>query len=420
MYYKRLIEKNIKEALETSGVVVIEGPKFCGKSTTSKLFSKSDYILNSREKIQLANSDPKALLNGDVPRLIDEWQLAPDLWNAARSEIDSRKKKFGQFIFTGSSTPVNKIDIYHSGAGRMVKIKMNSLSLSESRESLGILSLKDLFNNPPKTFAYTNENYGIRDTAFYLCRGGWPLSILAGKDKALKITKNYVDTLFEFENSPNQKFRNKKPKTLLTLLKSYARNVSTEARKSVLINDIVKHEDYKIDDDTFDEYKEALEDLYIIRDIDAWNPNFRSQTTIITTPTRHFVDTSIATNILHIMPDDLINDPKTFGMLFEDFVVKELSIYANTLDGEVRHYRDAKGLECDVVIHLPNGKYGLIEVKLGSQELIDKAIKNLTLLKNALKREKRTLPSFLMVVTATGTARIEQGVYIVPINLLKE
>lgn len=417
-YFKRYVEKQIEEALETSGVVVVAGPKFCGKTTTCELFAKSKYALDTLQKIRMVEANPEAILLGETPRLLDEWQNVPDLWNCTRAEIDHRDNKFGQFIFTGSSTPVDKENIYHSGAGRIVTIKMRPMSLYESNESSGLVSLADLFKEKKEIF-FLNENYNLFDTAFYICRGGWPLSIVAEKEKALKITKNYCSTLFEFENSKNSKFRNKKPEIFKMILRSYARNVSTEARKSVLISDINKNDDRKISEATFDKYIEALQDLYIVKDIDAWNPNFRSKTVIITSPTRHFVDTSIAAYSLNMSPNDLLNDPKTFGFLFEDFAIKELTIYVESLDGEIRHFRDGNGLECDAVIHLPNGNYALVEIKLGGDELINEGISNLKLIEDKIRENKQKLPSFKMILTACGDAWKKDDTFIVPINMLK-
>lgn len=419
-YLKRYIEDEIKRKLNTSGVIVVAGPKFCGKTTTSELFAKSKYVLDTKSKIQIAEADPKGILVGDNPRLIDEWQNVPDLWNYARSEIDHRDNKFGQFIFTGSSTPADKNDIYHSGAGRIVTIKMGTMSLFESKDSLGLISLKELFENK-KSFVYSNENCSLIDIAYYICRGGWPLSIVDNRDRALEITENYCDTLFEFENSKNNKFRNKKKDYFQMILRSYARNISTEAKKTLMISDIEKKEERKISIDAFDEYLDALKDLYIIDDIEAWNPNFRSKTVIVTSPTRHFVDTSIAANMLHMSPDDLMNDKKTFGLMFEDFAVKELKVYSKCINGEIRHYRDGNGLECDAVIHLKNGEYALVEIKLGGEQLIKEGINNLLRLKSKIIDSNLKEPNFLMILTARSDAYVtKEGIYIVPINMLKD
>lgn len=417
-YLKRYIESSIEKALETSGAVVVAGPKFCGKTTTAKLFSRSNYALDSKKKILLAEADPDAILEGETPRLIDEWQNVADLWNVARSEIDRRDDKFGQFIFTGSSTPAEMDDIYHSGAGRIVTIDMSTLSLFESNESTGDVSLLSLFNGDDFKAKF-NENASLADIAFFICRGGWPLSVLAGKDKALQVTKNYCDTLFNFENSKNNKFRNKKSQIFKMILKSYARNISTEARKSVMIADVSSHEDRNLDNETFDSYLEALNDLFIIKDIDAWNPNFRSKTAIISTPTRHFIDPSIAAHSLNLSPSDLLSDLETFGLFFEDFAVKELRVYAETLGGEIRHYRDNSGLECDIVMHLSDSQYGLIEVKLGGESLIKEGISKLKSLQRKLENSKHKKPTFMMILTAVSDAYKVDDIYVVPITMLK-
>ena len=420
-YYNRYIERQIKEALEISGGVLVSGPKFCGKTTTCKRFASSLYALDTKEKIQLVQSSPLSILQGSRPRLIDEWQNVPDLWNCARIQIDSSEEKFGLFIFTGSSTPADRNEIYHSGAGRFVTLCMNPMSLYESKDSTGEVSLSALFEEPQQHLFGINENYTLQDTAFYLCRGGWPLSVLGGRDKALKITSAYYSTLFEFENSKNAKFRNKKKNIFLMILKSYARNISTEARRKLILDDVNAHEDRNLDEDTFEEYVEALRDLFIIRDIEAWNPNFRSKTAVITSPTRHFVDTSIAAGALNISPDDLMNDPRTYGMFFEDFAINQLRVYTEALGGEIRHYRDCKGLECDAVVHLNDGRFALVEVKLGGENLIRDGISTLSSLRNKIKIDKLPEPSFEMIITACGNAyTTDTGIHIVPINMLRD
>lgn len=419
-YLNRYIEKDIEIGLKTSGVVVVAGPKFCGKSETCKKYAKSAYSLDTKKKIQLASADPESILMGDNPRLIDEWQSVPDLWNVARSEIDRREEKFGQFLFTGSSTPAEMDEIYHSGAGRIITLPMRPMSLYESKESNGHVSLMDLFRGKEKIFEL-NEGYRLMDTAFYICRGGWPLSLVEDREIALKITENYYTTLFNFENSKNKKFRNKKPEIFRLILRSYARNVSTEARKSTILSDISAHEGRNMDVETFEGYLEALNDLFILKDIEAWNPNFRSKTAIISSPTRHFVDTSIAAGALGMSPEDLLNDPKTFGFFFEDFAVKELSIYAHALGGEIRHFRDANGLECDAVLRLKKGDYALIEIKEGAQESIDYGASRLKALKDRIKKNGQKEPSFCMILTACGDALTrDDGIHVVPVNMLKD
>ncbi len=298
---------------------------------------------------------------------------------------------------------------------------MRPLSLYESEESKGTVSLKELFDNPNYEIFDMNENHTIDDTAYLLCRGGWPIAIQDDKELGLEITRNYYDSLFVFENSANEKFRNKKPEVFKMILRSYARNISTEAPNATIIEDIKAANSRTMDPKTYDEYMDALKDLFIIEDISAWNPNIRSKTSIRTTETRHFVDTSIACRALNISPNDLLKDLNSFGLFFEDMAVRDLSIYAYSLDGEVRHYRDNAGLECDAIIHLPNGKWGAIEIKLGGESLINDGVASLNKLKAKLsEKSDEVAPSFMMILTATGPAyRRDDGIYIVPINCLK-
>ena len=420
-YLNRYIEKTIDKSLRTIGVIVVEGPKFCGKTTTCKQFAKSIYSLDSKTKIKYAMADPRTLLiNGERPRLIDEWQQIPDLWNIARSEIDNSDNKFGQFIFTGSTTPIDLNDIYHSGAGRILKIKMYPMSLYESKDSTGQISISELFKDT-SSFQILNEKLvTLKDIAFLICRGGWPLSIQQSKEDSLDITSHYCSTLFEFENNKNEKFRNKKKELFEIILKSYARNISTEARKSTIIRDITESCERTLNEVTFDSYHQALKDLFIVEDLDAWNVNLRSKTSIISTPTRHFVDTSIACYALQISPNDLLYDLKTFGLFFEDLVIRDLRIYAETLGGYLRHYRDSNGLECDAVLHLRNGEYALIEIKLGGAELINEGIRSLISLESKILKAGLKAPKFKMILTATGDAYTADGnTYVIPITMLR-
>ena len=420
MYISRLVEKEIEKKLRTSGAVVVAGPKFCGKTTTCMRYQNSFVKLNTKQSIALAKLDPKSVLIGESPRLIDEWQTVPDIWNCVKDNLDE-EYQFGKFILTGSSTPAEKTDIHHSGAGRITPIKMRPMSLWESGDSSGKVSLLNLFNGGKEFVTDYNDNFNINDVAFLICRGGWPISVLAEKNIAIDVTKNYYNGLFSFEDSDNERFRNKKPEVLRMILRSYARHISTEAAVSTIINDVKQNNERSMDAKTFAEYMEALQDLYIIDDLQAWNPNIRSKTSIRTTPTRHFVDTSIACRALQIGPDDLTNDLESFGLFFEDFAVRDLSIYANSLDGEVRHYRDNAGLECDAVIHLEDGRWGAVEIKLGGDKLVEEGAKSLKTLRDKIvEKSDEKAPSFLMVLTAVGGAyRREDGVYVVPINLLK-
>lgn len=419
-YYKRLIESKLERKLKSSGAVLVAGPKFCGKTTTCMLYQKSFIKLNTRQTIELAKLNPKNVLNGDKPRLIDEWQAVPDIWNQVKDSLDF-DYTFGQYILTGSSTPADKTQIHHSGAGRIVPLKMRTMSLYESEESKGIVSLKELFENPSAEFFDINSDFSLGDTAFLLCRGGWPISVQDDRELALEITRNYYDSLFVFENSENEKFRNKKAEVFKMILRSYARNISTEAPNSTIIEDVKATNSRSLDTKTFDEYMDALKDLYIIENISAWNPNIRSKTSIRTTETRHFVDTSIACRALNVSPEDLLNDLNSFGLFFEDFAVRDLSVYASTLDGEIRHYRDNAGLECDAVLHLPDGKWAAIEIKLGGDRLINDGVDSLKRLKNKLaEKSNEKAPAFMMIITAFGPLyRRPDGIYVVPINCLK-
>lgn len=418
MYLKRYVESEIERRMKSAGVIVVSGPKFCGKTTTATLFAKSVIKLNTTQAIDLARMEPHNTLIGEQPRLVDEWQTVPDIWNEAKAWIDENPK-FGQFILTGSSTPADKTKIHHSGAGRIVSIMMRPMSLFESLDSKGTVSLGGLFGNPGMPIYDLNEDHQIADTAFLLCRGGWPLSLQDDRRVALDVTRNYYEGLFNFENSENDKFRNKNPEILRMLLRSYARNISTEASAQTMIADIIASQNRStMDSRTFDDYMDALKDLYILEDIDAWNPNLRSKTVVRTTATRHFVDTSIACCALGITPHSLMRDLNSFGMFFEDMAVRDLKIYSAALDGKIMHYRDSRGLECDAVIHLNDGRWALVEMKLGGERLIKEGVANLLRLKNDLALSGG--PEFMMILTATGPAyRRPDGIYVAPLNCLK-
>lgn len=420
MYYKRLIEKDIELKLRTSGAVVVAGPKFCGKTTTCMLYQKSFVKLNTKQTITMARMNPKWALEGEKPRLIDEWQKAPDLWNQIKDDLDF-DYQFGKFILTGSSTPADKTEVHHSGAGRIAPVKMRPMSLWESQESKGTVSLIELFDEKSDYPWDLNSEISLEDIAFLICRGGWPISVRAPKDIAVEITKNYYNGLFVFEYCENERFRNKKPEVLKMILKSYARHISTEAAISTIIADVRQSNERTMDPKTFDDYMEALKDLYVIEDLPAWNPDIRSKTIIRSTPTRHFIDTSIACRALGVSPNDLMNDLESFGLFFEDFAVRDLSIYANAIGATVTHYRDNTGLECDAVVHLEDGRWGAIEIKLGGDELIEHGAQSLKNLRDKITSiSEERAPSFLMVLTAVGGAyRREDGVYVAPINLLK-
>lgn len=415
-YRKRYIESQIERLLKSSSAVLVAGPKFCGKTTTCLRMAKSNIRLVTRRNIELARMEPHNTLLGEQPRLIDEWQTVPELWDEVRAWADE-KPGFGQFILTGSSTPADKSQIHHSGAGRIVTLPMRPMSLFESGDSTGTVSLAELFSSESPNVYDTNERHSLKDMAFYTCRGGWPLSILDDRDVALDVTANYYNGLFNFDTSENEKFRNKKPEVLRMILRSYARNISTEAAYKTIIQDIIESNNRTMDTKTFDDYWDALKDLFIICDINAWNPNLRSKAVVRTTPTRHFVDTSIACQALNISPDDLMADLKSFGFFFEDLAVRDLNIYASLLGGTVKHYRDSRGLECDAVVHTPKGKWGAIEIKLGGDKLIEEGAANLNKLKDDVDDPNM---AFMAIITATGPAyRRLDGIYVTPLNCLR-
>lgn len=420
MYYERLIEEQIALKLKTSGAVVVAGPKFCGKTTTCMLYQKSFVKLNTKQAIAMARMNPKAVLVGENPRLIDEWQKVPDIWNQVKDDLDFNYE-FGKYILTGSSTPADKTEVHHSGAGRIAPLNMRPMTLWESKESKGTVSLNDLFEGGENFPWDMNQDFTLEDVAFLLCRGGWPIAVLAPRDIALEITKNYYNGLFVFEDSENERFRNKKPEVLRMILRSYARNISSEAAVSTIISDIRQSNERTMDTKTYDDYMEALKDLYIIEDMEAWNPNIRSKTSIRSTPTRHFVDTSIACRSLGVSPGDLMNDLESFGLFFEDFAVRDLRVYADSMGGVVKHYRDNAGLECDAVVHLEDGRWGGIEIKLGGDDLINDGAESLKKLRDKIvEKSDEQAPSFLLVLTAVGGAyKREDGVFVAPINLLR-
>ena len=420
MYYERLIETRIERKLKSSGAVLVAGPKFCGKTTTCMLYQNSYIKLNTKQSIAMARLNPKGVLVGEKPRLIDEWQKAPDIWNHIKDDLDF-DYQFGKYILTGSSTPADKTDVHHSGAGRIAPLLMRPMTLWESKESNGKVSLANLFEGGTDYPLDMNSEFTLEDVAFLLCRGGWPIAVQAPRDIALEITKNYYAGLFIFEDSENERFRNKKPEVLRMILRSYARNISTEAAVSTIISDIRQSNERSMDTKTYDDYMEALKDLYIIEDMEAWNPNIRSKTSIRSTPTRHFVDTSIACRSLGVNPLDLMNDLESFGLFFEDFAVRDLRVYADSLGGEVKHYRDNSGLECDAVVHLEDGRWGGIEIKLGGDDLINDGAESLKRLRDKIvQKSDEKAPSFLLVLTAVGGAyKREDGVYVAPINMLK-
>ena len=376
--------------------------------------------MNTKQSTTMARMNPRGVLNGEKPRLIVEWQKAPDIWNQVKDDLDF-DYKFGKYILTGSSTPADKTEVHHSGAGRIAPVKVHPMSLWESKESKGIISLMDLFDKKGDYPWDMNTETTLDDIAFLICRGGWSISVQAPKDIAVEVTKNYYNGLFVFEDCENGRFRNKRPDVLRMILRSYARHISTEASLSTIIADVRQSNERTMVTKTFDDYMEALKDLYVLEDMPAWNPNIRSKTSIRSTPTRHFIDTSIACRSLGVSPKDLMFDLESFGLFFEDFAVRDLSIYANSIGGTVSHYRDNTGLECDAVLHLEDGRWGAIEIKLGGNDLIEYGAKSLKTLQNKIiEKSEEQAPSFLMVLTAVGGAyQREDGVYVAPIKCIR-
>ena len=419
-YVKRYADKKIARYMNAAGCVVVSGPKFCGKTTTCMRFQKSFVKLNTDAVIEAARIDPSATLIGPKPRLIDEWQKVPEIWNIIKDSLDE-DYQFGEFIITGSTTPPEKSKIHHGGSGRFFPYAMSTMSLFETGESKGTVSLEKLFKGDFALFD-ANASYSLSDTARLLCRGGWPIALMAKGEASLDIVKGYYKTIFDFEESDSSYFKNKDPELLYMILRSYARNISTEASKETIMGDVKKQGRSTLDANTFDSYIAILKSLFIIEDMDAWSPSIRSKTSIRTTRTIHFSDTSIAARALGVSPDDLLNDPRSFGLFFEDFAIHELRVYASSLEGEVRHYRDNTGLECDAIVHLENGTWGAIEIKLGGEELIADGINSLLRFRKKIEEKSdEKKPSFLMVLTAVGNAyKTRDGVYVVPINLLKD
>ena len=422
LYKKRIADLIIERRLQGKGAVLIEGPKWCGKTTTAKQYAQSlldlgDSTILSNAQISL-QVNPKSLLVGDVPRLIDEWQTIPSLWDMIRSEVD-RRQDVGQFILTGSSVPIEQEKIVHSGTGRIGRITMRPMSLWESGESNGGVSLNDLFEG--KKIDIQNSDLTLEDIAYLICRGGWPKATLLNKNIALDEAFDYYEAIYKTDIHRVDNVRRNSERTRL-LLRSYARNQGSSVSLNLLANDIKNNDNVSITYETVSDYIDALKKLFVIEDMPAWNPNLRSKSAIQTSDTRYFIDPSIAVNALSIGPSDLMNDLQTFGLFFESMAVRDLRVYADALQGNIFHFRNSAGLECDAVLHRRNGTYGLIEIKLGGANLIDQGAKTLLNLVNKIDGEKMPMPSFLMVLTAIGDysyQRPNDGVWVVPIGCLK-
>lgn len=421
-YKQRIADKMLQRRLSGVGAVLIEGPKWCGKTTTASQHANQILYLDDptemSQYLRMADINPKALLQGKEPLLIDEWQLAPKLWDTIRYEVDRRGNP-GQFILTGSAVPAQTRDIHHSGTGRFAWLTMRPMSLYESGESSGEVSIGNLFSSPDNIMGI--NKLLLDDIAFLICRGGWPSATMLEGEPALDTVIYYYDAVTRSDISRVDGI-NRNPELTKRLMRSYSRHQGSQATISTLVEDIKAFDESAADVKTISSYIDALKKIFVIEDSLAWNPNLRSKTAIRTSDTRYFVDPSIATAALGLGPADLMSDLNTMGLLFETMCVRDLRVFADALDGQIYHYRDKNGLECDAVLHLRNGSFGLIEIKLGGDKLIEEGASTLHSLSRKIDSERMKSPSFLMILTATGrfAYRREDGIYVVPIGCLKD
>ncbi|MEA5107931.1 MAG: DUF4143 domain-containing protein [Sphaerochaeta associata] len=417
-YLPRIADIVLNDRLEAKGAVLIEGPKWCGKTTTALQKAKSVVYmqdpLDKEQNLTLAELNPLQLLKGKTPRLIDEWQLAPKLWDAIRFDVDKRDE-FNQFILTGSYVPADDMSNSHSGTGRITRMTMRPMSLFESKDSDGSVSLRSLFGSKNEISA--DSNISIEELAFLICRGGWPKAIGQSQRVALQQAFDYVDSIVNKDASRVDGIA-KNPQRMKNLLHSYSRFIASDAKITTIRDDMVANDVDTLDYNTVYTYISALKKIFVVEDLPAWNPKLRSKTAIRTTDTRHFTDPSIATASLGIGPQDLLDDLQTMGLFFVNLCIRDLRVFAEALDGNVYHYRDKTDLECDAVIHLRNGSFGLVEVKLGGSA-IDTAAGNLLKLQERLDTNRMKHPSFLMILTGTKYAYTRKdGVHVVPIGCL--
>lgn len=421
-YKQRIADRILERKVLGKGAVLIEGPKWCGKTTTAKQLAKSVLDLGDsavlKQSSGLIEISPKTLLEGDTPRLIDEWQALPPIWDSIRSEVDKRGEP-SQFILTGSSVLPEADETVHSGTGRFATIKMRPMSLYESGESSGVISLSDLFDGKP--IEVQQNALEVEDIAYLTCRGGWPWATIIPKEVALDQAFDYVDSVIQRDIQRVDKVKRNAERAKL-LLRSYARNISQQVSYSTIRKDMLSNDANTLDEDTVADYIKAFKKLFVIEDLAAWNPNIRSKAAIRTSDTRHFVDPSIGTAILGLGPKDLINDLKSFGFFFEDLVVRDLRVYAEALDGELYHYRDSNGLECDTVLHRRNGSYALMEVKLGGEQNIEDGAKSMLSLAGNIDTDKMPAPSFMAVIVGVGKYAYQRkdGVYVIPVGCLRD
>ena len=421
-YKARIADIILQRKLAGKGAVLIEGPKWCGKTTTAEQAANSNLYMsdpeNEKQNLMIVDINPKLLLQGETPRLIDEWQIAPKIWDAIRYEVDHRSNE-GQFILTGSAVPANMDEVKHTGTGRFAWLLMRPMSLFESGESNGMVRLQDLFAKKKDLIGINNLD--LNRISFLVCRGGWPRATFLPDEIALDQAYDYYDAVVKSDISRVDGVT-RDPERVKRLMRSYARNQGTQISNEALKTDMAVNDVSTLDTNTVLSYINALKKIFVIEEMPAWNPNLRSKTAIRSTATRYFVDPSIAVAALGIGPNDLLNDLNTFGFLFETMCVRDLRIFADAMNGCVYHYRDKTGLECDAVIHLRNGDYGLIEIKLGGEIAIEQGAATLKKLRDRIDTEKMKEPSFLMVLTATGKYAFQRpdGVYIVPLGCLRD
>lgn len=420
-YKPRIADAILQRKLAGKGAVLIEGPKWCGKTTTAEKASQSTLYMadpeNEKQNLMLADINPNLLLQGEAPRLIDEWQVAPKLWDAVRYEVDHRDEE-GQFILTGSAVPPNNEEIKHTGTGRFSWLLMRPMSLFESGEADGSVSLTDLFSGKQDIMGINPLD--IHKLAFLVCRGGWPRASFLKDDIALDQAYDYYDAIVHADISRVDGVKRDSAR-VKRLMRSYARNQGAQISNEALKADMEQNDVSSLDANTVMSYINALKKIFVIEEMPAWNPNLRSKTSIRSADTRYFIDPSIAVAALGVGPNDLLDDLNTFGLLFETMCVRDLRVFADALHGCVYHYRDKTGLECDAVIHLRNGAYGLIEIKLGGDAAIEHGAETLKKLRNKIDTDKMKAPAFLMVLTGTSQYAFqrEDGVYVVPLGCLR-
>lgn len=424
-YKPRIADAVLAKKLRSSGAVWVEGPKWCGKTTTSEQHAQSiNYIsdpTNLNRNMILAEMNINALLEGEKPRLLDEWQIIPQLWDAVRFAID-HSKGIGQFILTGSAIPPDKDQqalIHHTGTGRITSLRMRPMSLWESGDSNGETSLATLFSQPEISI-YSESQANIEDIAYLICRGGWPIATTLEPEYALETAFSYYQAVTETDMSRIDGIT-RSPSRTRRLMRSLARHQGSQVTMAGIRADMITNDTDTLDVDTISSYIDALKKIFVVEDMEAWNPNLRSKAAIRTNDTRYFVDPSIATAALGIGPADLVKDLNTMGLIFETMAIRDLRVYAQPLDGQVYHYRDSNGLECDAVIHLRNGRYGLVEIKLGGQKLIDEGAHTLQKFASAIDTDKMQPPAFKMILTAVGNLAYKRpdGIYVIPITCLK-